>query len=65
MWFASGGLFMVLVGALNLLRLSYASVAPGLLAVCFGEIFLNIRNVRVAGLEPRGPEEVPRWNLRS
>jgi len=38
-WFASGGLFMVLVGALNLLRLSYASVAPGLLAVCFGEIF--------------------------
>lgn len=30
LWFLSGGLFMVLVGAQNLLNRSYGAVAPGL-----------------------------------
>ncbi len=29
LWFASGGLFMISVGALNLLRVAYAPVAKG------------------------------------
>ena len=29
-WFASGGLLLVLTGALNLLNLSYGAAAPGL-----------------------------------
>lgn len=28
-WFASGGLFIILIGALNLLRVAYARVASG------------------------------------
>jgi hypothetical protein len=35
-WFASGGLAMVLTGALNLLRRVYGDVAPGLRRVCVG-----------------------------
>ena len=34
LWFLSGGLVMVLTGALNLLNLSYGGVAPGLQRVC-------------------------------
>jgi hypothetical protein len=33
-WFASGGLAMILTGALNLLRRAYGEVAPGLRVVC-------------------------------
>ena len=33
-WFASGGLAMILTGALNLLRRAYGAAAPGLRAVC-------------------------------
>jgi hypothetical protein len=33
-WFASGGLAMMLTGALNLLRRAYGHVAPGLRLVC-------------------------------
>ncbi len=32
-WFASGGLLMITIGALNLLRVAYASVAKGVRAV--------------------------------
>ncbi len=34
MWFLGTGLLIILVGALNLLRIRYAAVAPGLRAVC-------------------------------
>lgn len=34
MWFASGGLAIILTGALNLLRRAYGQWAPGLCAVC-------------------------------
>jgi hypothetical protein len=33
-WFASGGLALILTGALNVLRRVYGSVAPGLRVVC-------------------------------
>lgn len=33
-WFASGGLAMILTGALNLLRRAYGEVAPGVRVVC-------------------------------
>ena len=33
-WFASGGLAMILTGALNLLRRAYGATAPGLRLVC-------------------------------
>ena len=33
-WFASGGLAIILTGALNLLRRGYGAVAPGLRLVC-------------------------------
>ena len=32
-WFASGGLFMMMIGALNLLRVAYTSMARGVHAV--------------------------------
>ena len=32
-WFASGGLFMIAIGALNLLRVAYSSVAKGVYVV--------------------------------
>lgn len=32
-WFASGGLLMITIGALNLLRVAYGSVAKGVYAV--------------------------------
>ena len=32
-WFASGGLLMITIGALNLLRVAYTSVAKGIYAV--------------------------------
>jgi hypothetical protein len=35
-WFASGGLAMILTGALNLLRRAYGALAPGLRVVCVG-----------------------------
>ena len=35
-WFASGGLAIILTGALNLLRRVYGEVAPGLRRVCVG-----------------------------
>ena len=35
-WFASGGLSMILTGALNLLRRAYGADAPGLRLVCVG-----------------------------
>jgi hypothetical protein len=35
-WFASGGLAIVLTGALNLLRRVYGHLAPGLRMVCVG-----------------------------
>ncbi|MEW6322378.1 MAG: hypothetical protein AB1635_14960 [Acidobacteriota bacterium] len=34
LWFVSGGLAMILTGALNLLNRTYAHVAPGLRRVC-------------------------------
>jgi hypothetical protein len=33
-WFASGGLAIILTGALNLLRRRYGEIAPGLRVVC-------------------------------
>lgn len=42
-WFASGGLAMILTGALNLLRRAYGAVAPGLRVACVGA------NVAMAG----------------
>jgi hypothetical protein len=36
LWFASGGLSMILTGALNLLRRAYGADAPGLRLVCVG-----------------------------
>ena len=32
-WFASGGLLMIIIGALNLLRVAYSSVAKGVYVV--------------------------------
>ncbi len=34
-WFACGGLFMITVGALNLLRVAYGAVARGIYVVSF------------------------------
>ena len=33
-WFLGAGLFMMLVAAINLLRIGYAGVAPGIRVVC-------------------------------
>ena len=42
-WFFSGGIALVLTGALNLLHRSYGHVAPGLGRVCVGtNIFMTI-----------------------
>ena len=42
-WFFSGGIVLVLTGALNLLHRSYGHVAPGLRRVCVGtNIFMTI-----------------------
>jgi hypothetical protein len=35
-WFASGGLAMILTGALNFLRRAYGERAPGVRVVCIG-----------------------------
>ena len=35
-WFASGGIAIILTGALNLLRRTYGGVAPGVKFVCVG-----------------------------
>ena len=43
LWFFSGGIVLVLTGALNLLHRSYGHVAPGLKRVCVGtNIFMTI-----------------------
>jgi hypothetical protein len=34
-WFACGGLFMITIGVLNLLRVAYGAVARGIYVVCF------------------------------
>lgn len=34
LWFVSAGLLMILLAAVNLLRIRYAAVAPGVRAVC-------------------------------
>ena len=34
LWFLGAGLLMMLVGAMNLLRIRYRRIAPGLTAVC-------------------------------
>lgn len=36
LWFASGGLTMLLTGALNLLNRAYGAAAPGLRRTCIG-----------------------------
>jgi hypothetical protein len=36
LWFFSGGITLVLTGAINLLRRSYGHIAPGLRRVCIG-----------------------------
>lgn len=38
-WFASGGLFMITIGVLNLLRVAYSSVAKG---ICVVSVIANI-----------------------
>ena len=38
-WFASGGLLMITIGALNLLRVAYGSVAKG---VCVVSVIANV-----------------------
>lgn len=38
-WFASGGLFMITIGVLNLLRVAYSSVAKG---ICVASVIANI-----------------------
>lgn len=43
-WFASGGLLMITIGALNLLRIAYASVAKGVRTVSV------IANIVLVGL---------------
>ena len=48
-WFASGGLAMILTGALNLLRRRYGAVAPGLRVVCVAANVVMTSFALVAG----------------
>jgi len=46
LWFFSGGIVLVLTGALNLLHRVYGRIAPGLRRVCIGtNIFMTIFGV--------------------
>ena len=46
LWFLGAGLLMMLAGAMNLLRIRYAAIAPGLTAVC---VATNVILVAYAG----------------
>jgi hypothetical protein len=48
-WFASGGLAMILTGALNLLQHAYGALAPGLRAVCVAANVVMIAFALLAG----------------
>jgi hypothetical protein len=52
-WFASGGLAMMLTGALNLLRHTYGEVAPGLRRVCIAANVLMTAFALLAGYAGR------------
>ncbi len=52
-WFASGGLLMIAIGALNLLRVAYSSVAKGVSVVSvIANIVLLLLMVFIATLLP-------------
>ena len=52
-WFASGGLALILTGALNLLRRAYGEVAPGLRVVCVAANLVMTSFALVAGYANR------------
>lgn len=52
-WFASGGLFMITIGVLNLLRVAYSSVAKGVyLASVIANIVLLLLMLLIASRLP-------------
>src|SRR5215510_9388038 len=53
LWFASGGLVMVLTGALNLLNRAYGEIAWGLRLVCVGTNFVMTCFSLLAGYASR------------
>ncbi len=60
MWFASGGLAMVFLAMLNLLRNRYARVAPGLRWVCAAaNIMLAVFCAAVMAAMPGGAARIP------
>ncbi len=42
LWFISAGLLMIFMAALNLLRIRYAAVAPGVRSVCIVANFVTL-----------------------
>ena len=52
-WFASGGLAMILTGALNLLRRAYGEIAPGVRRVCVAANVLMTGFALLAGYAGR------------
>ena len=55
LWFASGGLAMVLTGLLNLLNRSYGSQASGLRRVCIGVNAVMVAFALLSGIVNRAP----------
>ncbi|HLK31768.1 MAG TPA: hypothetical protein VKT29_01680 [Terriglobales bacterium] len=54
-WFASGGLLMITIGALNLLRVAYGSVAKGVHVVSvIGNLVLLLLMLLIATKVPMG-----------
>ena len=53
LWFFSGGIAMVLTGALNVLNRSYGRVAPGLRLVCIGANVVLLSFAAIAGVVGR------------
>lgn len=60
-WFASAGLLLMLVAAVNLLRVSYATIAPGVRVVSMvANLVLLLLIITVATRVPmRGNPQVP------
>ncbi len=60
MWFVSGGMAMVLLAALNLLRNRYVHVAPGLRWTCAAaNIAFAAFCAAVIAVTPGGPARIP------
>ena len=53
LWFFSGGMAILLTGALNVLNRSYGRVAPGLRLVCIGANVVLLSFAAVAGVVGR------------